>query len=70
KGITGKVIVRFAVEADGSIGRVSILKGVDPELDMEALRVVNALPAFEKPAVKDGKNVAVWYTIPINFALQ
>lgn len=70
KGITGKVIVRFAVEADGSIGRVSILKGVDPELDMEAFRVVNALPAFEKPAVKDGKNVAVWYTIPINFALQ
>ena len=70
KGITGKVIVRFAVEADGSIGRVSILKGVDPELDMEAFRVVNALPAFENPAVKDGKNVAVWYTIPINFALQ
>jgi len=69
-GITGKVIVRFAVEADGSIGRVTILKGVDPELDMEAFRVVNAMPAFEKPALKDGKNVAVWYTIPINFALQ
>jgi len=69
-GITGKVIVRFAIEADGSIGRVKIQKGVDPDLDMEALRVVNTLPAFEKPAVKDGKNVAVWYAIPITFALQ
>lgn len=70
KGIQGKVIIRFAVEADGSIGRVKILKGVDPDLDMEAFRVVNAMPAFEKPAIKDGKTVAVWYTIPINFALR
>ncbi len=70
KGVQGKVLVRFAVEADGSAGRVKILKGVDPELDMEAFRVVNEMPAFEKPAVKDGKNVAVWYTIPINFRLQ
>jgi len=69
-GITGKVIVRFAVEADGSIGRIKIQKGVDPDLDMEALRVVNTLPAFEKPGMKDGKNVAVWYAIPITFALQ
>ena len=58
------------MEADGSVGRVRILKGVDPELDMEAFRVVSTLPAFEKPAMKDGKNVAVWYTVPITFALQ
>jgi len=70
KGIQGKVIVRFAVEADGSIDQVSILKGVDPELDQEAFRVVGTLPDFEKPGVKDGKNVAVWYMIPINFALK
>jgi TonB family protein len=70
KGIQGKVIVRFAVETDGSIDKVTVLKGVDPELDQEALRVVSSLPAFEKPGVKDGKNVAVWYMIPINFTLN
>jgi TonB family protein len=70
KGIQGKVIVRFAVEADGSVEKVSVLKGVDPELDQEAFRVVSLLPDFEKPGVKDGKNVAVWYMIPINFALN
>ncbi len=70
KGIQGKVIVRFAVEADGSVDKVSILKGVDPELDKEAFRVVSALPAFEKPGIKDGKKVAVWYMVPINFTLK
>jgi TonB family protein len=69
-GITGKVIVRFAVNPDGSINRVSVLKGVDPELDKEALRVVSSLPAFEKPGIKDGKKVSVWYMIPINFTLE
>jgi TonB family protein len=70
KGIQGKVVVRFAVETDGRVDKVSILKGVDPELDQEAFRVVSSLPAFEKPGVKDGKNVAVWYMIPINFTLN
>ena len=70
KGITGKVIVRFAVEADGSVDKISILKGVDPELDMEAIRVVQTLPKFEKPGIKDGKPVAVWFAIPINYTLK
>jgi periplasmic protein TonB len=70
KGTQGKVIVRFAVEADGSIDKVSVPKGVDPELDMEAIRVVRTLPSFEKPGIKDGKAVPVWYVLPINFALQ
>ena len=70
KGITGKVIVRFAVEADGSVDKISILKGVDPELDMEAIRVVQTLPKFEKPGIKDGKPVAVWFMIPINYTLK
>ena len=70
KGIQGKVIVRFAVGKDGSIDKVSILKGVDPDLDKEAIRVVSSLPAFEKPAMKDGKEVAVWYVLPITFGLK
>ncbi|HBC77921.1 MAG TPA: hypothetical protein DCZ51_04785 [Bacteroidales bacterium] len=70
KGIQGKVIVRFAIETDGSIDKVSVLQGVDPDLDKEALRVVGTLPSFEKPGIKDGKAVPVWYNIPINFALK
>lgn len=70
KGIQGKVLVRFAVEADGTVDMISVLQGVDPELDNEALRVVRSLPPFEKPGIKDGKPVAVWFIIPINFALN
>ena len=70
KGITGKVIVRFAVEIDGSVDKVSILKGVDPELDAEALRVVGTLPHFAKPGLVKGKPVAVWYMVPINYRLN
>jgi len=70
KGIQGKVIVQFAVESDGSINRISVLKGVDPELDKEAVRVIGTLPDFEKSGIKDGKAVAVWYSVPINFALR
>ncbi|HSL85931.1 MAG TPA: M56 family metallopeptidase, partial [Bacteroidales bacterium] len=43
KGVTGRVILRFAVETDGKVGRTSVLKGVDPDLDAEALRVVSTL---------------------------
>jgi TonB family protein len=70
EGKQGKVIVRFAVEKDGSVDRVSVLKGVDPALDVEAFRVTSSLPAFEKPGIKDGKAVPVWYMIPINFTLK
>jgi TonB family protein len=69
-GTQGKVIIRFAVEKDGSIDRISVLKGVDPELDKEAIRVVSTMPSFEKPGVKDGKAVPVWYMVPINYTLK
>ena len=45
--IQGRVIVRFCVTSKGGVSQVSILKGVDPELDKEAIRVVNTLPAFQ-----------------------
>ncbi len=70
KGIQGRVIVRFCVEADGRVNRLSVLKGVDPLLDSEALRVVGTLPKFEKPGRQGGKNVPVWYMVPITFKLQ
>jgi TonB family protein len=70
KGTQGKVIVSFVIEADGSVDRVNVVQGVDPELDKEAIRVVSSLPAFEKPGINDGKPVAVRFQIPINFALK
>lgn len=69
KGIQGKVYVNFVVGKDGSVVNCSIARGVDPSLDKEALRVVNALPKW-KPGVQKGKTVNVSYTIPINFVLK
>lgn len=67
--IQGKVIVRFCVTAKGSVSQISVLKGVDPELDKEAMRVVSTLPAF-KPGRQGGKPVPVWYMVPITFTLK
>jgi len=67
--IQGRVIVRFCVTSTGGVSQVSILKGVDPELDAEAKRVVNTLPPF-KPGKQGGKPVPVWYMVPITFTLK
>jgi periplasmic protein TonB len=67
--IQGRVIIRFCVTAKGGVSQVSILKGVDPELDKEAIRVVNSLPPF-KPGKQGGKPVPVWYMVPITYTLK
>jgi len=67
--IQGRVIVRFCVTSKGGVNQVSVLKGVDPELDAEAIRVVQSLPAF-KPGKQGGKPVPVWYMVPITFTLK
>ena len=67
--IQGKVTVNFCVNPDGSVSRATILQGVDPELNKEALRVVNSLPKF-KPGKQGGVPVAVWYRLPISFRLN
>ncbi len=69
KAIQGKVITRFKVNADGTVSDVTVLKGVDPLLDHEAARVVATLPKFT-PGILNGKNVPVWYVVPITFALK
>jgi TonB family protein len=63
--IQGRVILRFCITESGSVDRVSILQGVDDELDAEAIRVVKSLPAF-KPGKQGGKPVPVWYMVPIS----
>lgn len=67
KGIQGRGIVQF-VEKDGSITNVKILRGVDPELDKEAVRVVSAMPKW-KPGTQRGEAVRVRFTVPVMFRL-
>jgi protein TonB len=67
--IQGRVIVRFCVTPKGGVDQISIFKGVDPELDAEAIRVVKTLPLF-KPGKQGGKPVPVWFILPINYQLK
>ena len=67
--IQGRVFVQFVVTSKGTIGETKILRGVDPELDEEAIRVIKSLPTFS-PGKKDGAPVAVWYQVPITFQLR
>jgi len=68
--ITGRVVVKFVVGKDCTVSNVEIVRGVNPLLDAEALRVVSSLPKFEKPAIKSGNPVAVQFMLPITFALK
>lgn len=67
--IQGRVVVKFVVKKDGSVGEVQVLRGKDPDLDKEAVRVVRSLPKFI-PGKMNGQAVSVWFTLPINFKLQ
>ena len=60
--------VAFVVDANGKIRNAQVVKGVDSELDAEALRVVANAPAWA-PAKKNGKNVPVSCTIPVTFKI-
>lgn len=68
-GSQGKVTVQFVVERDGSISRVTVLRGVDKYLDEEAIRVVKSAPKW-KPGSNRGKPVRVYVQVPINFVLE
>jgi protein TonB len=67
--IQGKVVVKFCITTKGSVNQVSVLSGVNPELNAEAVRVVNLLHGFE-PGKQFGRPVPVWYVVPITFSLQ
>lgn len=69
KGINGRVILQFIVNTDGSLSDFKIIRGVDPQLDAEALRVVKSMPKWT-PGKDKGKVVPVYYTVPISFGLQ
>ncbi|MDR0537599.1 MAG: energy transducer TonB [Tannerellaceae bacterium] len=68
-GVSGRVIIQFVVNKDGSIVEAAVVRGVDPSLDKEALRVVNSMPKWT-PGKQRGKPVRVRYTVPVTFKLQ
>lgn len=67
--IQGRVNIRFVVEKDGSIGNVEVQRGVDINLDNEAIRVVKSMPKW-LPGKQNGMPVRCYFTIPINFKIQ
>ena len=68
-GISGRVIVQFAVSNVGKVVDAKVVAGVDPALDKEAMRVVMTSPSWT-PGKQRGKAVKVLFTFPINFVLQ
>ncbi len=68
QGIQGRVFVQLTVQADGSVGNVNVVKGADPMLDQEAVRVVESSPRWN-PGMQDGKPVDVLFTMPVIFML-
>lgn len=69
KEISGRVLVGFIVEKDGSITETEVVKGIGGGCDEEALRVVKAMPKW-KPGKQEGKPVRVHFLLPIIFKLQ
>jgi protein TonB len=67
--IQGKVILRFIVTAEGNVENVSVVRGVHPLLDSEAVRVMSLCPKWEPGRMK-GKPVNIYYSVPISFALK
>lgn len=67
-GVQGRVVVQFVIKKDGTVGEAKVVRGKDPELDAEALRVVGTLPAFE-PGKMAGNPVNVWFTLPVTFRI-
>lgn len=68
-GVQGRVICSFVVDKKGNIVEPKIIRGIDPSLDAEALRVIGMMPRWT-PGRQDGKAVRVLYTVPITFRLQ
>ncbi|MCL2726775.1 MAG: TonB family protein [Bacteroidales bacterium] len=69
QGIQGRVLVRFVIEADGSITHVEVVESIDPLLDDEAIRVVSASPKWT-PGRKKGKAVRAQCVVPVYFVLK
>ena len=67
--VTGRVVAQFTVKEDGSIANARVIRGIHPDVDKEALRVINMMPKW-KPGTKQGEVVDTEYTVPIMFSAE
>lgn len=67
--LQGVVILSYVIDEQGKIGDIELIKGIHPDADAEAVRVIEAMPTW-KPGQQEGKPVPVRYTLPLRFALQ
>jgi hypothetical protein len=71
RNISGRVILLFVLTKEGNIRGIDFLAHVNPELDLEALRVINLIPSDKwQPAEINNKKVNYFYAVPINFMLR
>ena len=68
-GLAGRVFIRFIITKKGAIEKVQVLKGVSPEIDAEAIRMVASMPNW-LPGKVDGQAVDCFYNLPINFSVR
>ena len=66
--IQGTVPLKFVIERDGRVGEVIVLKDPGGGLADEAVRVIKKMPKW-KPGKQQGKEVRVWFTVPVVFKL-
>jgi periplasmic protein TonB len=66
--IQGKVYLTFIVETDGTVSNVTIVKGVDPLIDVEAVRTIQSSPKWS-PGLQRGQPVRVRYSMSLSFSL-
>ena len=67
--IEGKVLTTFTVNIDGSVSNINVIKGRDPSLDAEAIRIVSLMPKWE-PGIQNGKPLKVNFILPVTFRLE
>ena len=67
-GIEGVIYIRFVIEKDGQVTNVEVMRGIQEEMDAEALRVVQMMPDWN-PGTYQGKAIRTQFTLPIRFKL-
>ena len=69
-GVQGRILLQFAIDTDGSMKDIQLIRGIHPDLDAEALRVLNSCTEKWTPGMQDGQPVKVTYVFPIVFKLK
>ena len=69
-GIQGTVVVRFVVEKDGSVSNIEVLRDLGYGLGEAAKKVIQTMPKWERVGRQNGRDVKVYFTMPIKFQLN